>query len=344
MSSEQTRRNTRGVSTITVRPQPVSDKSYVESVVDFLHEVVPQAVAGNHKAEEYDHIIWVKLEKLDIDIGTSQNEPSSLLFLVLGYSNGYQIWHVKLNGEAEEVVSVRQGPVKVVRVLQTPLHGDHECDVFHDKRPLVSVCDAASSPCPYSTIKFWSLSTGDEVKAIDFKTEVYGIQSNKRVVVVCLQEKIAVLDAFTLSKRFGITNCFPAPEPNVNPVSLSSRWLAFADRKLLPIHQSRGGVSADKLHSYTSAVFNAAKTLSKGLSIVGETVGRWAGSNASENQVEQAASNTTTHKSTAPGVVTIIDIEGRDENEKDDQLRERAIAHFPAHTGQPIAALAFDSR
>ncbi|CAB4015658.1 Breast carcinoma-amplified sequence 3-like, partial [Paramuricea clavata] len=163
------------------------------------------------------------------------------------------------------------------------------------------------------------------------------------VVVVCLQEKIAVLDAFTLSKRFGITNCFPAPEPNVNPVSLSSRWLAFADRKLLPIHQSRGGVSADKLHSYTSAVFNAAKTLSKGLSIVGETVGRWAGSNASENQVEQAASNTTTHKSTAPGVVTIIDIEGRDENEKDDQLRERAIAHFPAHTGQPIAALAFDS-
>ena len=27
------------------------------------------------------------------------------------------------NGDAEEIVSVRQGPVKVVRVLQTPAHG-----------------------------------------------------------------------------------------------------------------------------------------------------------------------------------------------------------------------------
>mgnify|MGYP002804170377 FL=1 len=182
MSSEQTRRNTRGDSTITVRPHPVSDKSYVESVVDFLHEVVPQAVAGNHKTEEYDRIVWVKLEKLDIDLGASQNEQNSLLFVILGYSNGYQIWHVKSNGDAEEIVSVRQGPVKVVRVLQTPAHGTghHECDVFRDKRPLAGVCDAASSPCPYSTVKFWSLITGDEVKAIDFKTEVYDIQSNKR--------------------------------------------------------------------------------------------------------------------------------------------------------------------
>ncbi|XP_028400355.1 breast carcinoma-amplified sequence 3-like isoform X2 [Dendronephthya gigantea] len=347
MSNEQTRRNTRGLSGVTVRPQPVSDKSYVESVVDFLHEVVPQAVAGNHRTEEYDHIIWVKLEKLDIDIGSRQNECNSLLFVILGYSNGYQIWHVKSNGEAEEVVSIRQGPVKVARILQTPSHSmsnrnyDIESAIFHNKRPLVAVCDAAS-PCPYSTVKMWSLATGEEVKTIDFKTEVYDIQSNKRVVVVCLQEKIAVLDASTLTKKFGVTNCFPASEPNVNPVSLSSRWLAFADRKLLPIHQSRGGVSSDKQHSYTSAVFNAAKTLSKGLSMVGETVGRWAGSNVSDNQGEQQPLNNTAHKSIVPGIVTIIDIEGHDENEKEDQLRERAMAHFPAHTGQPIASLAFD--
>ena len=46
------------------------------------------------------------------------------------------------------------------------------------------------------------------MKAIDFKTEVYDIQSNKRVVIVCLQEKIAGLDAFTLTKKFGITSKF----------------------------------------------------------------------------------------------------------------------------------------
>lgn len=82
-----------------------------------------------------------------------------------------------------------------------------------------------------------------------------------RVMVVCLQEKIAVLDALSLSKKFGITSefnnngiyeknfpecllvnwwndafngclsdCFPGL--NINPVALSSRWLAFADRKV----------------------------------------------------------------------------------------------------------------
>lgn len=346
MSSEQTRRNSRGVSALTVRAQPVSDKSYVESVVDFLHEVVPQAVAGNNKADEYDRIVWVKLEKFDSDSGTgiSQQESVSSLFLILGYTNGYQIWHVKSNGEAEELVSMRQGPVKVVRILKTPVHGNGDCDVFHNKRPLVAACDATSSSCPFSTVNVWSLTTGEEVKAIEFKSEVHDILSNKRVMIVCLQEKIAVLDALSLSKKFGITNCFPAPGPNINPVALSSRWLAFSDRKLLPIYQSRGGVSADKLHSYTSAVFNAAKTLSKGLSMVGETVGRWTGSNTSENTVDQSQSNNSLKcTSITPGIVTIIDIEGHQENEKDDHLRETAIAHFPAHAAQSLAALAFDA-
>ena len=30
--------------------------------------------------------------------------------------------------------------------------------------------------------------------------------------------------------------------------------------------------------------------------------------------------------------------------QKDDQLRQTAMAHFTAHTGHPISALAFDPR
>ena len=33
-----------------------------------IHFDHPQAVAGNHKTEEFDRIAWVKLEKLDIGL------------------------------------------------------------------------------------------------------------------------------------------------------------------------------------------------------------------------------------------------------------------------------------
>ncbi|GBO28415.1 hypothetical protein AVEN_232148-1 [Araneus ventricosus] len=42
MAAEPSRRGPKSTGLI-VRPQAVSDKSYVESVVGFIHEVVPQA-------------------------------------------------------------------------------------------------------------------------------------------------------------------------------------------------------------------------------------------------------------------------------------------------------------
>jgi len=47
----------------------------------------------------------------------------------------------------------------------------------------------------------------------------------------------------------------------LNPLALGERWLAYADCKLVPNHQSCGGMSGDNAQSYAATVINAAKVL-----------------------------------------------------------------------------------
>ena len=53
--------------------------------------------------------------------------------------------------------------------------------------------------------------------------------------------------------------CYPAPGPDPNPIALGTRWLAYADRKLIPVHQSGGGMAGDGGQSYAATVISAAK-------------------------------------------------------------------------------------
>lgn len=59
---------------------------------------------------------------------------------------------------------------------------------------------------------------------------------------------------------------------NPNPVALGSRWMAYAERKLIPSKRSSGGCDCDGISSYTATVLNAAKSLGKGLLELGEQV------------------------------------------------------------------------
>ena len=46
------------------------------------------------------------------------------------------------SGDAQEVLSLRRGPVRILRILPTP-HGSTPKTPYHDKRPLIAVCDGA---------------------------------------------------------------------------------------------------------------------------------------------------------------------------------------------------------
>ncbi|CAH1800471.1 unnamed protein product, partial [Owenia fusiformis] len=350
MSAESPRRPSRGGG-LVVRPQPMSDKSVMDSVVDFFQEALPQAYSGAQKPDDREKVLWVSFQEADLnDIGRNpdcrqQSGNTPPIVLVIGYSNGVQIWSIPGSGEAQELYSTRQGPVKTLKILPTPENVFGNKDVHAAQRPIVAICDSSSAGKPFCSVKFVSLRSGDEVHNIAFNNPVNDVHVNKRVVVVTFKEKIAAFDSCMFKQRFWVTSCFPCPGPNSNPIALGTRWLAYADKKLVAVHQSCGGVTGDGAQSYAATVISAAKTISKGLSMFSETVVSSV-TGAKVSPTPQKKEMTHVHESGhTPGVVTIIDIQTIGEgqvNIAEESEGEGLIAHFPAHAAEPITTMAFD--
>jgi hypothetical protein len=176
------------------------------------------------------------------------------------------------------------------------------------------------------------------VKSIKFKHAVNDILVNKRVVLVTFPERIAVFDACKFEESFTVTTCYPCPGPNPNPVCIGSRWLAFADRRLVASHRSSGGAEGEGVPSYTATVLHAAKSLTKGLRELGESV-----ANSLTGQRPPSATPPTPGSGVQPGIVTVVDCQdaaGGELSLSDDA--RGVIAHFVAHATDPIVAMAFD--
>ncbi|XP_069730228.1 BCAS3 microtubule associated cell migration factor isoform X1 [Phaenicophaeus curvirostris] len=356
MATESPRRPSRCTGGVVVRPQAVTEQSYMESVVTFLQDVVPQAYSGTPPAEEKEKIIWVRFENADLndtsrnmefhEIHSTGNEPP--LLVMIGYSDGMQVWSIPISGEAQELFSVRHGPVRAARILPAPQISAQKCDNFSDKRPLLGVCksigSSGTSP-PYCCVDLYSLRTGEMVKSIQFKTPIYDLHCNKRILVVVLQEKIAAFDSCTFTKKFFVTSCYPCPGPNMNPIALGSRWLAYAENKLIRCHQSRGGACGDNIQSYTATVISAAKTIKTGLTMVGKVVTQLTGTLPSGTTEEEILAHSNIRRSPlVPGIITIIDTETVAEGQvlvSEDSDSDGIVAHFPAHE-KPICCMAFN--
>ncbi|KAF3847256.1 hypothetical protein F7725_020284, partial [Dissostichus mawsoni] len=341
MASDSPCRPSRCAGGVLVRAQAATEQSYMESVVTFLQDVVPQAYTGAPPTDEKEKIIWVRFEKADLNDTARNPEFMEMhsgttdppLCLMIGYTDGMQLWSVSLAGEAQELFSVRHGPVRAARILPAPHISPLKMDSFADKRPLLGVCkstgSSGTSP-PYCCVDLYSLRTGEMVKSIQFKTPIYDLNCNKHILVVSLQEKIAAFDSCTFTKKFFVTSCYPCPGPSINPIALGSRWLAYAENKLIRCHQSRGGACGDNAQSYTATVINAAKTLKTGLTMVGKVVTQLAGTIPAGTPDEEG----TPHSPPQPRVVTIIDTHSVGEGQvlvSEESDGEGVVAHFPAH-------------
>lgn len=312
----------------TVPPQPVSDRTLLDSVTGFINDVTQNSAAANCDAKE--SIQWARFESAadpcDPTIGDDWDVEGGVappLLLVLGYGSGVQCWAVPANGEAVEVLSWRHGSVRTLRILPHPLadqsSADHAPvdDRFALQRPLVAICDAsAASAAPFCTLNFVSLrGAGETVKSIKFKTPILDVVANRSAVVVSFVDRVAVFDARTLDDRMTVTTCHPGVAASPNPVALGSRWLAYAERKLLPAKRSSGGCEGQGVASYTATVLNAAKSLGKGLRELGEQMAAGFGSVASSpvgggyaGGQNGTAGGGTPAEDLQPGVVTVLDI------------------------------------
>ena len=87
------------------------------------------------------------------------------LLLVLGYTQGIQVWLIPASGEAHEVLSWKYGQVKTLKLLPTPenVFGSH--DNFAHCRPLIVMVDSTGPGTPFSSASFTSLKTGEVVSS-----------------------------------------------------------------------------------------------------------------------------------------------------------------------------------
>ncbi|KAI4487707.1 hypothetical protein M0802_011897 [Mischocyttarus mexicanus] len=339
MSADSPRRNAHKGAQVT--PQPIDDRSIIESVAGIINDIVPQAYTAPN-TDNKESISWARFEYADVNdpaFYTTYTEGfTPPLLLVLGYSTGVQIWLISAVGEATEILSWRQGIVRTLRIIPNPKTDSKHSDQFESKRPLVAMCDSAGQEPQFCNISFISLKTGDQIKNIKFKNPVCDILANRRSIVVTFSEKIAVFDARTLEDVISITTCYPSPGPNLNPVALGTRWLAYSEKKILSTKRSSGGCESEGVQSYTATVLYAAKSLGKGLRGLGETVA----SSLTGNSVSPLVTNTMSNDVAQPGHIMILDLQAaKEEKDMDDSTIETVIAHFTAHT-DAIVAMTFD--
>ncbi|CAI2349367.1 unnamed protein product [Caenorhabditis sp. 36 PRJEB53466] len=302
-----------------VRQSAIEPQTLANQVVDLLSISKGQSQSAQITAEKAE---WVQLTSVE-----KAGEPHERLeVLIVGLCRGYQIWTMNQNGEFEEVLSERQGPVRALKVLPNNLKLRGREDQFADSRPLIALTDA-SSHVPdrqYCSVSIVSLLTGKEVHSLKFDEPVCAINVSDQFLVVSLSNVAHAYDILTF-RRVRVIRTAPSCENCPPALSLSCQLLAFADRSLDVNLQSAGGLAAEveatASERYTDQLYNAVSFISRGVKSISESVGAGSGGSSKSNQPQ--------------GVVTVLNLAAIGEDEA-----EGVTCHYVAHV-DPISYIAF---
>ncbi|CAF3039158.1 unnamed protein product [Rotaria sp. Silwood2] len=352
-----------------VRPEVVNEKSVIESVVGLLQDVVdkvPQAYAISSRPttnnDQLEPIEWVRF------LSNAHNWHSSIrtdtLVLLIAYKSTLTLWSIETNGIANELFSIREHNICSACLLTINSSYD---DTYSSHRPLIAFAKSAGPP----SIQIRSLKNDQQIikllnlPGIGIQTEPILIESNNSVLICATHTFIIGYDIIKFNEKFFLTNLYSSL-----PLALSTRWLAFVDYRLYLIHQSSGGINSnisEQNVSYTGVMLNAAKSLSKSVVKIGESVLGYSGQQINNLNLNEKISppkqplsstmhnttnnngntNSTRHRHGSgkdelqAGVVTIVDTIKLFGSTVHDERQNWIIAHFQAHT-EPIGYLQFN--
>jgi hypothetical protein len=227
-------------------------------------------------------IEWVRF------LSNAQEWHSSIrddtLVLLIAYKSGLTFWTIESNGIANELFSIREHNICSACLLNTQSSHD---DPHAAHRPLIAFAKSAGPP----SIQIRSLKNDQQMIKIltlpgnALQNEPVLIESNSSVLICATHTFIIGYDIVKFDEKFFLPNLYSSV-----PLSLSTRWLAFVDYRLNLIHQSSGGINgniSEQHASYTGVMLNAAKSLSKSVVKIGESVLGYSGqqgTNAAMNE------------------------------------------------------------
>ncbi|KAI6192472.1 BCAS3 domain-containing protein [Aphelenchoides fujianensis] len=309
----------------SVHSKPATQPRIVTTVAEFVSEVIPQTSTQTHAQNE--PIQWVRIQKCPLN----EHRTKHTFVVVVGLARGYQIWMMLENGSCEEVLSERRGALRVAHLL--PFSALKNEEKIADERPIFAIVDnnpmAAESKA--FNVNFLSLKTGKIVHTLKFNEQILEVASSDKFLLAISADHIYVCDCATLTERF----CIPVPpssDPNVpSAYAIADSFLAYRDFTLNPSIQSCGGRVDEEDHSYSGQMMNAAKTLSKTVTSIGETL---VSSFSNPNQEKRGNSLVD------PGVVSVVSMNDLPHMDEPRPRIDHYIAHFAAH-GHGVGYLAF---
>jgi hypothetical protein len=252
------------------------------------------------------------------------------LVLLIAYKSVLTLWTIEPNGIASELFSIREHNICSACLLI--LNSSHD-DPYSSHRPLIAFAKSAGPP----SLQIRSLKNDQQIIKIlnlpgsGLQTEPILIESNTSVLICATHTFIIGYDLIKFDEKFFLTNLYSSL-----PLTLSTRWLAFVDYRLYLIHQSSGGINgniSEQYASYTGVMLNAAKSLSKSVVKIGESVLGYSGQPINNSNLNEKSSppkqqflsttnnntnnsnntNSTRHRhgsgkdEAQPGIITIVD-------------------------------------
>eukprot|EP00164_Ancoracysta_twista_P002027 GFYU01002673.1.p1 GENE.GFYU01002673.1~~GFYU01002673.1.p1 ORF type:complete len:889 (-),score=238.78 GFYU01002673.1:635-3301(-) len=267
-----------------------------------------------------DPVIWAKFQEVWI-------RRTCKTFLILAYTNGFQIWDVTANNVVEMCSKRMDGPVKFACVLPEPINSSDQTSPLASARPLVTITADDKQQGQVFTqcdVRLYSLQTHRYVHALRFRTEVLAVEANNKVLAVALKDQIYGFDVMTMANIFTY-DCYPNPGDTA-AMSLGARWLAFATKQ--PLKAAAPQIES----SITDVAVDVASSVATGLYAVGDmgfqALRGYLNPEAAQQQA--AAAQTVMEDSGAAGTVMVKDPVSQD-----------TIAHFQADTS-PIQLITFN--
>ncbi|KFM25753.1 Breast carcinoma-amplified sequence 3 [Auxenochlorella protothecoides] len=245
--------------------------------------------------------------------------------LLVAYETGFQVWSLENSSEPLELVSRRDGPVRLLDMLAPPAAPAMAVASVVPDSPLagmhpVLVLAPGSTPAhpdPPPALRFYSLRSHATVHSLALSAPALALAASRRLLLISFPGQLAAFDAVTLEQKFTCLAYSPPslPHPSVNsngheaatplpaavPFALGPAWLAYPSPQLAAWRGGQG-------HAASAGA--------------GIGAGPGPGSGA-EGPVAVA-------DALVPGTVVVREVGGL-----------RVVAHFRAHTSA-LAALAFD--
>ncbi|CAB3401769.1 unnamed protein product [Caenorhabditis bovis] len=303
-----------------VRPSDPPSSTIVGSMAGIVQDVLPKTHSPSNSAPPVEKAEWVQMSSIE----KAGNPRERLDVLVVGLARGYQIWTLNPNGEFEEVLSERQGPVRVCKILPNNVNVGHVRDPFAAQRPLMALVDA-SSHVPdrqYCSVQLLSLATGKEVHRLTFDEPITAINVSEQYLIVSLLNRVYAYEVVSFAEVRHLKTAAPL-ESSPPAVALSGQMLAYHDSCLNPDIQSSGGlapdVEANTSEKYADQMMNM---FSRTFKSIGDSVGATTSALSSKNGI-------------AHGIVTIVDLATQAEESSDG-----VICHWIAHE-DAISHIAF---